>query len=251
MRIISNESSASLADDFYNPVGARNVSCEIEGADFFSDGRMCYITSTLDYSIFPIMARGRVIDPLGPDAITSPLNSTVTPDTDGNSLYIDFTENNSHPCHEDLGAPIIGTLAGKPVQVGLLVGAGMPTGLPLCNGSFRNHMISMLGQKEFIEESIAKGAFAQRCPSKAELKFEQLDGSQVRFFWDEIDKAQGYRILATSAVGYEPIQAFDLGDVLELTAELVLGATYSLALQGYNADCTGAMSRPISIVFQN
>lgn len=251
VRIFGNESSASFADNFYNPTGQQAVSCEIEGKDFFSDGRMCYVTSTLDYSIFPLMARGRVIDPLSADAPDSPLNAAISPDTSGDRFYVDFSENNSHPCHEDLGAPVIATVAGEPVQVGLLVAAGMPTRVPLCNGSFYNHMISLKAQQDFIEQSIAKGEFAQRCPSKAELKFEQLSGSSIRLYWSEIDKAEGYKILATAALGYEPIQAIDLGDVLELSVELELGTTYSLALQGYNSQCTGKMSRPISIVFDS
>ncbi len=197
------------------------------------------------------MARGRVIDPLSADAISSPLNETVTPDTSGDRLYVDFSENNSYPCHEDLGAPLVATLNGEPVQVGLLVAAGMPTGVPLCNGSFLNHMISMAGLQGFIEENIRKGEFAQRCPAKAYLNFEQLDGAMVRFYWDEIDKAEGYRILATASLGYEPIQTFDLGDSLEITAELEIGTTYSLSLQGYNSECTGIMSAPLSLSFDS
>lgn len=251
VRLFNNESSASLGDGFYNPLGATPVSCLLGGAKFFSDGRMCYVTSRLNYSIFPLMARGRVIDPLAADAPTSPLNATVTPDTSGGRLYVDFGENDSYPCHEDLGAPIIATLGGELVQVGLLVGAGMTTGVPLCNGSFLNHMISMEGLKEFIEGSIAKGKFAQRCPARAELRFEQLDGTRVRFFWDAIDQAEGYRMLATAALGYEPIQVFDLAGVREITVELDIGTTYSLSLQGYNAECTGAMSRPLSIGFDS
>lgn len=250
-RIISNESSASFADAFFNPEGELSVSCEIDGLSFFNDGRMCYVTSELDYSIFPIMAKGRVINPLAPDAPSSPLNSAVTPDTTGNRLYIDFSENNSFPCHEDLGAPIIATENNELVQVGLLVAAGMPTGVPMCNGSFVNYMISMEGQEEFIEQSIAKGKFAQRCPAKADLNFEQLAGSQVRLYWDEIDQAEGYTILATTAQGYEPIQTLDLGNTLELTVELDIGTSYSLSIQGYNAECTGVMSTPITIVFDN
>jgi len=112
-------------------------------------------------------------------------------------------------------------------------------------------MISLVELQDFIEESIAQGKFAQVCPASAELKFEQLTGSAVRFYWDEIDQADGYQILATPALGYQPIQAFDLGNVLEYSAELVVGTTYSLSLQGYNAECTGAMSPPINIVFEN
>lgn len=251
VRIFNNESSASLAHNFYNPEGELSMSCNIEGREFYSNGRMCYVTAALDYSIFPIMAKGRVINPLAPDAPASQLNSTLTPDTSGDRMYIDFSENNSYPCYEDLGAPIIATQSGELVQVGLLVAAGMATGVPFCNGSFLNHMISMEAQQEFIEQSIAQGEFAQLCPSKAELDFEQLEGSKVRFYWDEIDKAEGYKILATPALGYAPIQSFDLGDVLEFSAQLEIGATYSLSLQGYNSQCTGPMSSAISIIFEN
>ena len=83
------------------------------------------------------------------------------------------------------------------------------------------------------------------------MNFEQLAGSEIRFYWDEIDKADGYKILVTSALGYEPIQSFDVGDVLELSVELEIGTTYSLSLQGYNGECTGLMSLPISIVFDS
>ena len=251
LRFFNNESSASLAHSFFNPTGELPVSCKIEGKEFFSDGRMCYVTSALDYSIFPIMARGRVINPLAPDAPDSPLNSSTVPDTSGDRLYVDFSEDNSFPCHEDLGAPLVATSSGELVQVGLLVAAGMPTGVPLCNGSFLNYMVSLEGQKAFIEESIAKGEFAQVCPSSAELKFEQLSGSGVRFYWDEIDKADGYKLLVTPELGFQPIQSFDLGDVHEYSAELEVGTSYSFSLQGYNSECTGSMSSPIHIVFEN
>lgn len=165
VRLFNNESSASLAHDFYNPAGTRAVSCKIEGREFFNDGRMCYVTSRLAYSIAPIMAKGRVINPLAPGVPSLPLNSLAIPDTSGDSLYIDFSENNSHPCHEDLGAPIIATLNGELVQFGMLVAAGMPTGVPMCNGSLLNRMISMAGQKGFIEESIAKENLPSAAPS--------------------------------------------------------------------------------------
>ncbi|GJM14045.1 MAG: hypothetical protein DHS20C12_24480 [Pseudohongiella sp.] len=251
VRIFNNESSASLAHSFYNPDGEFAVSCSIEGKEFFSDGRMCYVTSRLDYSIFPIMARGRVVDPPEAGSLGVPLNLGLMPDTSGARLHVDFSTDKTLPCHEDLGAPIIATQFGELVQVGLLVAAGMPTGVPLCNGSYLNYMISMESQRDFIEESIAQGAFAQICPSKSELEFEQLSGTEVRFYWDEVNQAEGYQVLFTPSLGYEPIQTFDLGADLEFTAELAVGKTYSLSLQAYNSQCTGSMSSPINLVFES
>lgn len=248
IRIVNNESSASLAHDRYNPVGELPVSCQIGGKTFFNDGRMCYVVSArLDYSITPLMARGRIVNPLLADARTSPLNSLINPDTSGDRLYIDFSENNSHPCHEDLGAPLVALVNDELVQVGLLVAAGMSTAVPMCNGSFFNYMITLQELQDFIDESIAKGQFAQQCPAKASLKVEKLAGTSRRFYWDEVYQAEGYRALFTTAVGYEPIQVVDLGNTVEIVTDLQAGVTYSLALQAYNSSCTGVMSRPISV----
>ncbi len=248
IRIFNNESTASLADSVFNPVGDLPVTCRIGARLFFDDGKMCYVVSKQEYSIFLQMARGRIIDPLAADAPVSPLNSAFIPDTSGDRLYVDFSERNSHPCHEDLGSPIVATLNGELVQVGLVVAAGMATGIPLCNGSFFNNLISLDEQRDFIESSISKGKFAQQCPAKTVLKHEKLSKTQVRFYWDEIYQAEGYRVLFTTALGYEPIQSVDLGNITEVSVNLEPDTTYSLALQAYNSSCTGVMSRPISVV---
>jgi len=247
VRVYSSVTSTSFADAYFNPAGSVPVTCDVDGRAFFNDNRMCYVISELKYLNSMMMASGCVINPLSGDAPAIPLNNDLTPDTSGDRLHIDFSANNSYPCHEDLGSPVIATLNGKLVQVGLVVAAGMTTGVPMCNGSFFNRQVGLVAQRDFIEASFAKGQFAQLCPAKAEIKFERLSATRVRFYWEEINQASGYKALYTTALGYEPIQVVDLGNIREATVELQSGVTYSLALQAYNDDCTGSMSRPISV----
>ena len=247
VRIFGSETSTALADDFFNPVGSLPVSCTVNGIEFYSNNRMCYVVEKPKFHFRPLMGKGQIVDPLSAHAPTSPLNSAVTPSKTGGRIYIDFFESKGYPCHEDLGSPIIATLNGELVQVGLVVAAGMTTGVPMCNDSFVNYMISLADQEDFIELNNAKGQFAQECPARVTLQFEKLTSNRVRFFWEEIHGAIGYSVLYTTALGYEPIQSVAIGNITEAIVMLVPGTTYSVALQATNAECTGAMSYPIEV----
>lgn len=247
VRIFGSESSAAFADNFFNPQGSLGVSCRVGGQEFFHNGKMCYVTSAPKFLFRQLMAAGRVVDPLAPDAPKSPLNSTVTPNPKGDRLYVDFAEYNSYPCYEDMGSPIVATLNGELVQVGLVVATGMATGVPMCNGSFVNLLVSLKTQMDFISTSIAQGQFDQQCPAQANLRYEKLTPTRVRFYWDAIHQAAGYKVLYTTALGYVPIQSVDVGNLTKAIVDLNPGATYSVAMQGYNMNCTGTMSRPVTV----
>lgn len=103
----------------------------------------------------------------------------------------------------------------------------------------------------FIENSLAKGRFKQQCPATATIAFKQLSGRRVRFFWDAVDQAQGYRALYTRNLDYLPIDAIDLGNVKESTVQLEAGVTHAIAIQAYNSSCTGNMSPTLKSLSAN
>lgn len=247
VRIFGTETSAALADEFFNPVGSVPVTCRVFGSLFFSNSRMCYVLSRPIFHFKTLMGRGQLIDPLSADAPSRPLNSAVSPSSNVDRLYMDFIENKGYPCYEDLGSPIIATLNGELVQVGLVVAAGMTTGVPMCNDSFANFMSSLSGQKDFINRSLARGLFARQCPTIPSLRYEILAGTRVRFYWDRIYQVEGYKVLYTTALGYQPIVSIDIGNISEAIVNLAPGTTYSVALQAYNSECTGMMSAPVEV----
>lgn len=247
VRIFNAEYSTALAHEIYNPIGNVFVSCKIQGAEFYSNNRMCYVIAKPKSHFKPRMAMGQLVDTLSADAPNRALNSMATSDNAGDRLHINFFENKGYPCHEDVGAPIIATLNGELVQVGMVVTAGMATGIPVCNDSFVNHLSSLSAQASFIKNSIDRGRFKQQCPATANLAYEQLSGNRVRFFWDAVDQAQGYRTLYSSNLGYVPIESIDVGNITEAIVHLEAGVTHALAIQAYNANCTGNMSRPLEV----
>lgn len=247
VRIFGSETSSAFADPFFNPNGELPVSCRVNGAQFFSNNRMCYVYSRPNYLLRPMMVTGQVIDPLVVDAPKSPLNAAVTPVTTGDRLYVNFIGGNSFPCHEDIGSPIIATFHGELVQVGVVVAVGMTTGVPMCNGSFVNNLSVLAKQEMFIATNLARGQFVQQCPARANLQYEKLSATRLRFYWDPVYQAGGYNVLYTPALGYEPIQSIDIGNITEAVVDLTLGETYALAIQAYNTDCTGSMSLPITV----
>lgn len=247
LRIFNRESSLGLGHGLYNPKGRLTVTCQVDGAQFFANGRMCYVLSAINYESRQLMARGRPVDPRSGNAPRHPLNPLVTLNTNGNRLYLDFSEQDAYPCHEDMGAPIVATQGGQLVQVGLVVAVGMATGVPLCNDSFANYLTTLDGLQEFIEGAIASGEFSRQCPARPELKFERLSGNRVRFYWEEIHAAQGYNALFTRRLGYAPIERVDLGNLHDLAVSLDSGTTYTLAVQAYNADCTSLLSPTVTV----
>ncbi len=247
VRILNTEYSTALAHEIYNPIGNVFVSCKIQSSEFFSNKRMCYVIAKPQSHFKPLMAKGQLVDALSPDLPNRLLNSLATSNNSGDLLRIRFFENKGYPCHEDVGAPIIASLNGELVQVGMVVAAGMATGIPVCNDSFMNHLSSLSEQEAFVENSIQRGRFKQQCPATANVAYEQLSGRRVRFYWDAVDQARGYQVLYTSNLGYLPIESIDLGDITETIVQLEAGVTHALAIQAYNTDCTGNMSPVLQI----
>ena len=247
VRILNTEYSAALAHELYNPIGKEFVSCKIQGTEFYSNNRMCYVVAKPISHFKPLMANGQLIDALSPDVPNRVLNSLASSNNSRDLLHINFFENRGYPCHEDVGAPLIATLNGELVQVGMVVAAGMATGIPVCNDSLVNHLSSLSEQESFVEDSIHRGRFKQQCPATANVAYEQLGGRRARFYWDAVDEAQGYRVLYTSNLGYLPIESVDLGNITETIVQLDAGVTHALAIQAYNTNCTGKMSPVLEI----
>lgn len=248
VKIYNLYTSEPLGNSSWAPEGEINTECTINGAAFFSDGRICYLLSPIALLTRLGSATATVIDPSSSDAPATALNQFANLNETGAELYLKFEENGSYPCYEDAGSGIIAEIDGEEQLVGVVSRIGVAAGMPLCNNSFLNTFAATSHYESFILESLAQGDFDSACPSSTTLRMDKVGENGVRLHWDALDSVVGYRLFYTTDLGYVAIESADVGSVTEISTQLDPATTYTVALQAYNDQCTGALSEPISIL---
>lgn len=248
VQILGTESSKGVRDARFNPGSGLRMNCDIDGALYATGssangGAWCYLMSWPQTGATLFAARARVIDPAAPGAPDSEMDRLGGFDRSGARLYLDFRAGGSHPCHEDLGAPVLRTAAdGSFEAVGVVTAVGMAAGLPLCGPILYNTFSSLAHYADFMFAAIAQKTFELKCPAAPEPELAYLEDGSARLHWQRVEGASGYRLHYTPHEGYAPIRSADLGNVLEYRATLPAGAQYSVAVTAYNAGCSSPVS---------
>lgn len=251
VRIYNNVASPSLGDSLFNPNGVNPVICTINGRPFATSSGFCYITSPLNTSSSLKMLSATVLDPESDSVPDHPLNRFANIDSSGASLYLDFGSDSAIPCYEDHGAPIVATIGGEVVQVGVVARVGEASSISLCNNSLLSGFTSVAAKQDFIEATIAAGRFTEKCPASTTLRLQRTGFATARLHWDAVDGVTGYKLVFTTRLGYEPLQTADVGNITEISADLDVSNLYSVAVLGYNPQCTGPLSESIPVLLAN
>lgn len=252
VQILGTERSKGVRDARFNPNSGLRMNCDIGGDTYVTGssengGAFCYLMSWPVTGSTLYRARARIIDPEAPGAPDSEMDRYGGFDRSGKRLYLDFRVGGSHPCHEDLGAPVLRrTEDGSIEAVGVVTAVGMAAGVPLCGPMLYNTFSSTAHYRQFMLDAIAQKTFERHCPYAPEPQFEVLEDGSVRLHWEAVRGATGYRLHYTAHEGYVPIQSADLGNVLEYRTTLPAGAEYSVAVSAYNAACASPVSAPLS-----
>lgn len=239
--------SDNIGNYFFNPNGIGDFHCRLGDQYFLLDGALCYILSPVYklpdvHSIF-----GRVIDREFSGPLTSPLDDSFSGGFEESVISIDF-DNNSFPCYEDLGSPVVANIDGETQLIGIVEGVGIASALPLCTNSLYNYYYVSASYENFIQETLVREPFHLDCPATTRLSVEEKPGNVIRLSWEAQLSATGYRILYTPRPGYEPIQSIELGNVTEVSSSVDPDTMYSVSLLAYNESCTSQPSNTVTIL---
>jgi hypothetical protein len=250
VRVYSDAISSNLGNAVYNQDGIDEVNCWVNNNFFYSNGYLCYVLSPVNYSPLLQMVRPAVMSPEEeiPNNYLNDVFSELLPTSP--YLSLNYQERGGYLCYEDIGSPVIRKIDGESVQIGVVVALGITAGMPLCNNSLINYVRVLEGDEAEMDSVMIEHQFDQVCPPAVAMNYEEIAEGRFRFYWSEADGVEGYKVLYTTARGYEPVQSLDIGLINEVTADLAPGVTYSLALQAYNSSCTGPMSTPVSVGLQ-
>ncbi len=249
VRIFAQEKSFPAGHWFYNPGGGKPVTCLVDGKEFSNgSGGRCYVFT------YPLLADGLqqaraiVVDPKSPLYLATQLDKAVTVDTSGAKLYLNFKHQNSYPCMEDVGLPVIRTnSSGLYEMVGIVGSAGVSAGVPMCTSSIVNSFPAMTHYKDFIEKTMVAGDFKNVCPAPPELEVTYTGDNGIRLDWNEVSNADGYRLQYASRLGYSTIQTVEMLNSLTISTEIKPGLRYTVSIMAYNANCTSQLSDPIPV----
>lgn len=247
--ILGFKTSSALSNNLFNPAGNLPAACRISGTPFIKSGTFCYILSYPSVSTELKVTTGVIFDPSKETGSLTTLDSFEKVDTSGRKIYINFSSSNSYPCAEDLGAPVLVEQNGQLVQVGMVFAVGSVIGLPMCSGSIVNYFASLSLYEDFITSTIALSEPELLCPATPRLYASIINSNRVALAWTKVSGASGYQALVTTSVGFEPIQVFDLGNINQLSTTVDPSKVYTLAVQAYNASCTGPMSEVRTLAF--
>lgn len=248
VQILGTQSSLAAKHIFYNPYQGANITCTVDGTTFRTTDTLCYLLGRSTTSSTLLSTAGVIIDPKAPDAPNSVLDRALTIDTTGASLYVDFRSSNSYPCHEDLGAPVlVKNLVGEFEQVGVITGAGMTAGVPMCTQTLANVISSVAHFQPFITETIVDYEFGLLCPAAPKPKVAYTGGAGITLSWPAVEGATGYRILYTTSVGYSAIKTVDVKTQTQVSTNLNPALTYSASVTAYNDSCSGPRSELLTI----
>jgi len=251
VKIYNYLESAGIGHAFLNPLSTRNATCNIDGVDFFNNGYICYVLGPIYNSFFFRELNGTVLDPNTDEIPDLPIHENSGPFSSYPLfLYLDTSSSDAYACYEDIGAPIIANIDDELVQVGIVAATGYLSGVPFCNSSFYNFFASVYALENFVSESETQILFDQSCPRRPNLQFERLGETEVRFYWNDITGADGYRVLFTTQEGYIPIESADIGNLTEATANLEPGVSYGISILAYNETCTGQPSTPRTVLLE-
>jgi hypothetical protein len=246
--IFGNSESQSIRDPYYNAGGGDFVSCSVDGELFVAPNDVCYVVAFPEESENLLVSRATIVDPESDTAPQEDVDTFYPFVLDGSRLYLDFRESPSHPCIEDVGAPVVTVTDDSEFElVGVVVSTGPRTGSLVCNPSLANIFASVEAFMDFIDGTIAQPQLAADCPGTPTMSLEETGGSGVRVSWDEIAGAQGYNLILSYALGYSPLVELDLGNITEVATDVDPETKYSLKLLAYNAQCTSELSNTITI----
>jgi hypothetical protein len=256
VRILGTERTRAIYHNFYNPGGSGNVTCVISGStnhqvgSSVNGGALCFLKAKATTSATVLATRGMVIDPAGPDAPKSVLDTRAAFDRSGARLYLDFRASASYPCHEDLGSAIVTTDAfGNFELVGVVTGVGMAASVPACGPFLLNLFSSVAHQLDFIEETMTAAAFDAVCPAQPELDIDYTGDTGIRLHWQPVAGATGYKVHYTVWEGFTTIRTIDVKNLTEIPQTLAYDVYYAVAVSGYNAHCSGPLSRQLTVGF--
>ena len=248
VRILGMDSSLPVKDAFYNPATGVEAYCSLDNVSkWFETGKLCYIYTLPLRSSSLLQARAQVIDPKAADAPSTALDTAAKSRIGAGRLSLDFRGSSSHLCHEDMGLPVV-TVAtdGQTELVGLVVSTGMAL-FPVCNGSLANVTMSINSARSFLENIIAEGNYKYLCPAKPVLTVRYPQTNQAELSWPAVSNADGYKLLYTERLGYEPIKTLDVRGLTKVTTPLDASKDYTVALMAYNSNCTSEMTRPVTV----
>jgi hypothetical protein len=248
VRILGFETSIPAGDAFYNPAGGRNVLCTINGEFLYSDGALCHIYT------FPVIAarmqqtRATIIDPASPSAPATILDNLVKARVVPSKIYLDFRQQNSYPCLEDIGLPIIRTTnAGEIELVGIVASTGVIAGVAMCTPSLINEFLAIGYYNDFIEKTMVAADFNNLCPAAPELTVTYTTGNGIRLDWNAVENADGYLLQYTTRVGYDAIQTADMLDNTSISVDINPAFQYTATVMAYNSNCTSQLSEQIAV----
>lgn len=249
VKVYNNLISSSFQNDSYSPNGEIPGICTVSENIFFGDNGFCYMIANPQTSSELQMIDGEVIA-MPEEADTShPLNGFSSLPFEPPYFVIDYAGSDKFLCYEDLGAAVVSEVNGVATQVGMVMGVGALAFTPTCNSSFLNFHLGFSEARQFIDSTIAKGVFDRQCPGTTSIEAEPTGFLLAQFQWEPIENAEGYSIVFTPALGQVPVQSVNVGNITSLEVELEPLVTYSLAVQGYNSQCTGPLSETLNVQF--
>ena len=246
--IFGRQASLPVQHAFYNPVGSgAAATCSINGNEFAIEGAYCYLLTKTTAARTLFRTRARIIDPRAADAPATAFDRTLTVDTTGSRLYLDFRASGSYPCHEDIGAPILVQGNGGYEIAGVVTGVGMTAGLPVCGMSLANRFVSADAMRDFIEQTMVAWEFTHGCPASPEPALVSGNDNVITLHWPHVVGAIGYRVHYTSDHGHAAIATWDVGARTRISTALTADADYLVAVTAYNESCSSGVSERLPV----
>ena len=249
VNILGFETSDAIGDTLFNPAGNIPGICKVSGSVFTKSGTFCYIISLPDYTNQLKVSAGKVFDPAVDKTGLTIIDSLEEIDGTGTKIYVNFQASGSYPCAEDIGSALLVEQSDGWAQVGLVYGVGSVLALPICSMTILNTFLNLSKYEAFITATTSLSEPELTCPATPLFSFEKQGTNVVHLEWTRVSNATGYRALVTTSLGFEPIQAINLGDIDEIITAVDPSKTYTLAIQAYNNDCNGPMSVVRTISF--
>ncbi|HTR00266.1 MAG TPA: trypsin-like serine protease, partial [Candidatus Acidoferrum sp.] len=208
--ILGKQQSLPVYDGFYNPgVTATAATCSIGSSVFSVTGAFCYVMTQPTAGATLFQTVGTVIDPTAANAPATALDKLATIDTTGNQLYLDFRNQQSYPCLEDIGSPVLETFNGSYEIVGVVSRVGMAAGLPICGMSLANVFASSTAIQKFITRTLAQYDFDTTCPAVPKPRVQYGNNASITLSWTAVAGAGGYKVHFTPDHGQVPITTVD------------------------------------------
>lgn len=243
IQIFNNKVTPAIGHSYFNASSDNIATCSVNGSLFVLDNVICSILPTIETTASLQVVNATAIDPDSENLSNDPLNRFAFGSIEDNYLYFDRGNSGGYLCHEDMGAAVLTEIDGELKQVGIVLAVGNVLGLPMCHASLINVTASLQRYQEEIETVLLGGKFDLNCPASTHLHSKVIEESTVKLNWHEVENATGYRIFFTTNRGYEPIKSVELLGVTDVTTQLLPDETYSMAIQAFNGNCAGTLSR--------